>query len=74
MYSKKELKNFVNKIINNDLYCDLDVCEKTFIVNELLKNIINNIDEMMIETKEDEKFITEIKNTIKLFNEIKIND
>lgn len=70
MYSKEELKNIVEKIENDDVFSDLDINERIFVITLLLKNTNNLIADYMIDTKEDEKFVKLLNNIIKSLKNI----
>lgn len=59
MYNKEELKEIVKRI-EDEMYNDLDINERMFIITRLLNNTANLIAPYMIDSEEDEKYVKAI--------------
>ena len=60
MYSEKELKEIINKIEANEMYSDLDIKERLFIITRLLNNTTDLIAPYMIDDEHDKEYVRAI--------------
>jgi len=60
MYSEKELKEIINKIEVNEMYSDLDIKERLFVITRLLNNTTDLIAPYMIDDEHDKEYVRAI--------------
>ena len=67
---KKELLKIVDKIENDEIFSDLTINEKIIVITKLLNRTINLIDDYMIDTEEDEKYVEKLRKTYKILEKL----
>lgn len=67
---KNELLKIVDEIENGENFSDLTVHEKILVMTKLLNRTINLIDDYMIDTEEDEKYVEELRKAYKILHNI----
>lgn len=70
MYDKETLKKMVENIENNEIYDDLNITERLFIITRLLNNTTNLIAPYMIDTEEDGKYVKKIYKILSMLLEL----
>ena len=70
MYDKETLKEIIENIENNEMYNDLNISERLFIITRLLNNTTNLISPYMIDTEEDGKCVRKIYKALNILLEI----
>ena len=67
---KNELLKIVDEIENGENFSDLAVHEKILVMTKLLNRTINLIDDYMIDTEEDEKYVEELRKAYKILHNL----
>ncbi len=70
MYDKETLKKIVENIENNEIYDDLNITERLFIITRLLNNTTNLIAPYMIDTEKDGKYVKKIYKILSMLLEL----
>lgn len=70
MYSEKELKEIVQKIERNEMFSDLDINERLFIITRLLNNTTDLIAPYMIDSEEDKKHVKKLLKALNILLEL----
>lgn len=70
MYDKETLKEIIENIENNEMYNDLNIRERLFIITRLLNNTTKLIAPYMIDAEEDGKYVKKIYKILSMFLEI----
>ena len=71
MYSKEELDKLIIRIYNNDIYNDLDINEKIYVITDLLNDVTETIAPYMIDTEEDKKYVKQLEKALKILSELR---